>query len=256
MTDIISQAKRKYLLQPDRLDLRDKMFHSADFRTPQHLPPAVDMRAQCSPIVDQGHLGSCTANAIASGLREFLLLQSGQELTRLSRLFLYWHERDIEHTVDEDSGAMLRDGMRVLQKIGVCPEADYPYEISHFTDRPSTQAEQDASTYKISEYHRVANIQLLKAALAGGLPVVIGFKVYESFESQETAQTGIVQIPDPTMEQLLGGHAVLAVGYEDEKNHVIIRNSWGEKWGDQGYCYFPYELFHDGIVTDMWTGRV
>ncbi|MGZ4123276.1 MAG: C1 family peptidase [Tumebacillaceae bacterium] len=256
MTDIISQAKRKYTLQRDRLDLRDKMYHSPDFRTPEHLPASVDLRAQCSPIVDQGQLGSCTANAIASGLREYLLLQSGQELTRLSRLFLYWHEREIEHTVNEDSGAMIRDGMKVLQKLGVCPEVDYPYEISHFTDRPSPQAEQDALTNRISEYHRVTNLNLLKAALASGLPVVLGFSVYESFESAETAKTGIVTIPDPSMEQLLGGHAVLAVGYDDAKQQVIVRNSWGTTWGDQGYCYFPYELFQDGIVNDMWTGKV
>lgn len=257
----MNNVNRKYNVRPDAVDMRDKMFRTAVFNTPEVLPSAVDLRDKCSPVVDQGQLGSCTANAMASGLREYLLLRSGQPFTRLSRLYLYWHERLIEGTLNEDAGAQIRDGMKVMQKLGVCPEADYPYAIEHFTDKPTDAAEKSAALYRIGEYHRVASLSLLKAALAQGLPVVIGFAVYDSFETREVADNGIVPIPNAETENMLGGHAVLAVGYDDEKGHVIIRNSWGEGWGDAGHCYFPYEMWNYNailqapFVFDMWAGH-
>jgi C1A family cysteine protease len=116
-----------------------------------------------SPIVDQGELGSCTANAIVSGLREYLELKEGKELTPLSRLFLYWHERDVEGTVNEDSGAYIRDGMKALTDIGVAPETDFPYDVSKFTLKPSDQAEKDAANFKITSYHRVTDLNGLRS---------------------------------------------------------------------------------------------
>jgi C1A family cysteine protease len=247
---------RKYLLKADLHDARDSIYGSQRFDSAEKLPLSVDLRAHMSPIVDQGELGSCTANAIASGLREYLELKNGRALTRLSRLFLYWHERKFEGTVNEDSGAYIRDGMKVLQQIGVCPERDYPYVIGHFTATPTPKAEADASAFKISTYQRVLNLQQLKASLAEGYPVVVGISVYESFESKAVAETGQVPMPNMNREQLLGGHAVLAVGYGDAARHVIIRNSWGAGWGDKGYCYMPYAYFTTpGLVSDMWTGR-
>jgi C1A family cysteine protease len=245
----------KYTLKQDREDLRDLHFTSGTFRTTAHLPKEVDLRQALSPIVDQGQLGSCTANAIASGLREYLLLKDEQPLTRLSRLFLYWCERDLEGTIGEDSGAMIRDGFKILQKVGVCPEADFPYDISKFTQSPTQTMVQDASPFRITSYHRVTTQAQLKASLAEGLPVVIGIKVYDSFESYDVAKTGMVPVPK-SGENFLGGHAVLVVGYKiiKRKLHYIVRNSWGEDWGDKGYCYIP-STFFSKYVMDMWTGR-
>ncbi|WP_122628272.1 C1 family peptidase [Lucifera butyrica] len=244
----------KYLLKKDTLDLRDHIFYSAKYKLVEHLPTKVDLRASCSPIVDQGELGSCTANAIASGLREYLELKAGQSLTTLSRLFLYYEERLLEGTVNEDSGAEIRDGMKVLNQIGVCPEADWPYDISTFTNPPNNKDVADAAAFKVSEYHRIASLTQLKAALAEGLPVVIGIEVYASFESDEVAKTGIVPIPDKSKEQYLGGHAVLVVGYDDSRNMLIVRNSWGDSWGDKGYCYLPYDYFNQ-YSSDCWTSQ-
>src|SRR5690242_15676766 len=112
---------RKYPLKREKRDLRDYQFRSTAFMSPSELPKKVDLRQQMPPIVDQGSLGSCTANAIASGLREYLLIKAQEEWTPLSRLYLYWHERELEGSVEEDSGAYIRDGMKVLQKRGVCP---------------------------------------------------------------------------------------------------------------------------------------
>jgi C1A family cysteine protease len=250
----MSKMNRKYNVKPDPIDLRDQIYHSQVYRHPDHLPMEIDLRPTCSPVVDQGELGSCTANAIASGLREYLELKAGKSPIRLSRLYLYWHERALEGTIDQDSGAAIRDGMRVLQKLGCPPEMDFPYMISQFTVKPSPQAELDASKFRVKSYHRVPNLISLKTSLAEGWPVVVGFMVYESFESEKTAQTGLVSIPKEG-ESLLGGHAVLAVGYKEieNKKYIIIRNSWGSGWGDQGYCYFPEAMFTNGIVTDMWT---
>jgi C1A family cysteine protease len=250
--------ERKYPLKREQRDLRDYHFKSTAFTEPQTLPEKVDLRNEMSPIVDQGELGSCTANAIASGLKEYLLIHGQEGWTPLSRLFLYWHERKLEKHVEEDSGAYIRDGMKVLQKIGVCPESDYPYVISHFRDAPTPTAENDAAQYRIGEYSRILDLHALKASLAEGLPVVIGVLIYESFHSPEVAQTGKVHYPDKFKERILGGHAMLAVGYTDEgsSGSVIVRNSWGTDWGDDGYCYLPYKMFQDpDCVMDMWTGQ-
>jgi len=250
--------KRVYKLRPDIEDLRDKVFRATLYKTKAALPKVVDLRSGCSPVVDQGELGSCTANAIASGLREYRELSNGNPLIPLSRLWLYWEEREIEGTVNEDAGAEIRDGMKVLQQIGCAPETDWPYDITKFSQTPPPQSTKDASPFKIAEYHRVTDLTALKTVLAEGYPVVIGIKVYESFESEQVAQTGNVPLPKRG-EKLQGGHAVLVVGYKDDATYksrgvVICRNSWGESWGDKGYFYLPYSYFAS-YVTDMWTGN-
>ena len=196
---------RKYLLKKDTPDLRDHVFYSGVYKSVAHLPNKVDLRDQCSTVVDQGELGSCTANAIASGLREYLFNKNKQPWIELSRLFLYWEERNLEGTVNEDSGAEIRDGMKVLQKIGVCPETDWPYDISTFTNPPIDKMVTDVAIYKVSEYHRIKTLDQLKAALAEGLPVVIGIDIYESFECDEVAETRIVPMP-----RAMRGNNVLA----------------------------------------------
>lgn len=245
-------AIRKYTLRKDPVDHRDYVFRSVSIVDHAMLPLSVDLRDQMPPVVDQGELGSCTSNALVSGLREFWLLKSGDQ-TRLSRLFHYWHERELQGTVDEDSGSTLRDGMRVLKSIGVCPEPDYPYDITKFTEKPSDQAEKDAPPYRIQAYHRVPNLTALKVALAEGNPVAMGIVVFESFESQRVADTGIVPMPW-FWEQELGGHAILAVGYDDDNQWIIFRNSWGDAWGDGGYGYLPYRYVQK-YASDMWTGQ-
>jgi len=242
---------RHYTVQKDVEDARDYIFSGVH----PHLPKYVDLRKLMSPVVNQGHLGSCTANAIVCGLREYLSRRHNDD-TRLSRLFLYWQERSMEGTIEQDSGAMLRDGMKVLHKIGVCSEIEDPYRTTEFRKKPSERSVIDAAKYKITSYERVLNLESLKVCLAHDFPVVFGFIVYESFESREVTETGIVPMPNKLLEKQLGGHAVCAVGYDDERKQVIVRNSWGKDWGMEGYCYFPYEMFADKtLVNDMWTGR-
>lgn len=250
---------RKYLTKKDKHDPRDH--HYGMYKAIAHaseLPTSVDLRDKAAtiPFFDQGQLGSCTANAICF-LKEYNdhigNTQEEGEFFYLSRLFLYWHERSYEGTTTQDSGAFIRDGFKTLSKIGVCGESFFPYDISTFTNTPSTDAEENAKLHTISQYYRLIGPTMIKQSLANdGLPVVIGIDVYESFESAEVARTGIVPMPDTSKEQLLGGHAVCVVGYRED-GYFIVRNSWGEGWGDKGYFYLPEEFF-DHYVSDCWTG--
>lgn len=252
----MTRMKRKYNLKPDPIDLRDHIFKATLIVHPTQLPAEVDLRPQMSPIVDQGELGSCTANAIVSGLREFLMLKAGVTLTPLSRLYLYWHERFIEGDVNEDAGAIIRDGMNVLASMGACPEVDFPYVVTKFTSKPSDQAEKDAAAFKITSYHRIYDLNSMKACLAEGFPVVIGMQVYASFESDDVANHGMVPLPK-FGEETLGGHAMCVVGYKyiGRDEYLIVRNSWGTSWGDKGYCYIPSSFVTRNYINDMWTGR-
>jgi C1A family cysteine protease len=238
---------------PDRPDQRDRLY-AAIAAPPRRLPAQVDLRAGCSPVEDQGELGSCTANALVGGL-EFLEKKAGQPVTDLSRLFVYYNERVMEGTVNEDAGAMLRDGVKSLVKQGVCTEMIWPYVISKFAVKPPAACYRQALTHQVLSYHRILSLREMRQCLAEGYPFVFGFTVYESFESDAVARTGRVRLPKPA-ERALGGHAVLAVGYDDAKKRFTVRNSWGADWGLAGYFTMPYGyLSNRDLADDFWTLR-
>ena len=250
---VIAPRQYRYGWLPDLPDQRDFKYAAA-FRVPRKLPPAVDLRAQCSPVENQGKLGSCTANALAGAL-EFLEVKNKQPFVDLSRLFIYYNERVIEHTVNSDSGAMLRDGIKTLAKQGVCSEIKWPYRIARFTARPTPSCYTDAANHQILTYHRLSTLNEMRACLADGFPFVFGFTVYESFESDPVAHSGAVPMPQPG-EHVLGGHAVMAVGYDDAGQVFTVRNSWGAKWGQKGYFTMPYDYLANGsLASDFWTVR-
>jgi C1A family cysteine protease len=226
-------------------DSRDKLY------TPKAiiLPKTVDLRANCSPIEDQGNLGSCTGNAVA-GIVEYLDRKSGKNLD-VSRLFIYYEERVLIGTVTEDSGAYIRDGIKVLNKKGAPLESIWPYNINRFATRPNVLAYTDAAKRKAGTYEKVANFAGVKNALARGFPVVIGFDVYESFYN--IGSNGIMPYPNTATEELLGGHAVAIVGYNDNTSRFIVRNSWGTSWADRGYFYMPYRVIQNtSMSSDFW----
>ena len=249
---LTTRSIQRYGWVPDLPDARDFMY-AAPERVLASLPTSVDLRPDLPPVYDQGQLGSCTANAIGAA---FQFQQRREQLADFmpSRLFVYYTERVIEGTVDEDSGAMIRDGIKSVHKLGVCDEKIWDYDIARFTEKPPAEAYTQASEHQATVYRRVLPVlHQLQGCLASGTPFVFGFSVYDSFESREVAKTGVVPLP-PRGERLLGGHAVLAVGYDDASQRFIVRNSWGTDWGMDGYCTMPYGYLTDpSLARDFWA---
>jgi C1A family cysteine protease len=246
-------GKGTYGWVPDVPDQRDYLL-SAVLKVPAKLPRSVDLRPLCSKVEDQGELGSCTANALAGAI-EFLEMKDKVSFQDFSRLFIYYNERALEHTINSDSGAMIRDGVKTMAKQGVCSEKSWSYVVSKFKAKPGAACYKEALDHQITSYHRIVTLDEMRTCLAEGFPFVFGFTVYESFESQQVAKTGIVNMPT-SKEWVLGGHAVLAVGYDDAKQRFIVRNSWGDKWGQKGYFTMPYKYLSDrNLSDDFWTIR-
>lgn len=247
---------QRYGWVPDHPDIRDKLFathlatdlnvHDVDLRTTAFEPP----------IYDQGQLGSCTGNGIAAEV-QFVRRKQGLKPDFIpSRLFIYYNERAMEGTINVDAGAMIRDGMKSVTSQGVCPESDWPYDTTQFTTRPSDVAYKVALHDRTLAYYRVTPTEhYLKNCLALGYSFVFGVSVYSSFEV--VGPDGQVPMPDPSRENIVGGHCMRCVGNHDASRRFIVRNSWGTGWGDGGYCYMPYEyLLNPNLCDDRWTIRL
>jgi C1A family cysteine protease len=245
-----------YGWSPSVPDFRDQKFAIARVGA---LPPSVDLRAGCPEVWDQGQLGSCTAHAAAAAYA-FEAKRQGLPALKPSRLFIYYNERTLDGDVSADAGSYLRTAAKALNKFGVCDEAAWPYVESKFARKPTpaTKTFKPALKHTAVSYAALDNTKLadLKATLALGLPFMLGFSVYESFESDEVAKAGIVPMPAKSESQL-GGHAVLAVGYDDARQTFTVRNSWSSGWGDGGYFHIPYAyLTNPKLASDFWVIKI
>jgi C1A family cysteine protease len=252
----MGQKIQRYGWIHDLPDHRDQLY-SAPITALQALPPKMDLTPQCPPVYDQGQLGSCTANSIGAAVEFEQMKQKLSEIFIPSRLFIYYNERAMEGTVDSDSGAQIRDGIKSVAKQGVCPETEWPYNIAKFKTKPPKNCYTDALKHRVVLYQRVTPVlNQLRGCLASGYPFVFGFTVYESFESPAVAKSGHAPMPKPS-EQSIGGHAVMCAGYDDSKQWFIVRNSWGPNWGMKGYFTLPYAYVTDAqLASDFWTIRL
>lgn len=235
------------------------------------LATSVDLRPWCSPIENQGALGSCTANA-GVGLVEYYERRAFGKHIEGSRLFLYKATRNLLKWTG-DTGAFLRSTMEAMVLFGVPPEQYWPYTTAApaFDQEPSAFCYAFAQNYQAINYYRLdppgttraALLASIKAKLAANLPSMFGFSVYQSYTQANTSG----KIPYPYAgEKIVGGHAVVAVGYDDAmkiKNTspgaaettgaLLIRNSWGTAWGAGGYGWLPYDYVLNGLAIDWWS---
>lgn len=244
--------------KPQFPDYRDEAFLYQP-RKGLVLPPKVDLRAKFENITvyDQGSLGSCTAQAAAGALLFNDTYDKDEPVVKPSRLFIYYNTRRIEGTINEDSGAMIRDVIKALVKWGYPPEGMWPHTLREFKTKPLQTCYSEALKERINSYHPVRGqyINELKACLAEGFPIIFGFSCYSSMFQAKVNQSGVIPMPKRG-DALEGGHAVLAVGYDDTTQQVIFRNSWGLKWGSRGYGFLPYSyITNRNLASDFWTIR-
>jgi len=222
--------------------------------------------AQMEPY-DQGQLGSCTANGLAFCYVYDEIKQNNKIQFMPSRLFIYYNERYIEGTTNQDAGAQISDGVSVLQQFGVCSEEEWPYDAPKYMDVPTYECYATGSKCKALKTGNVLEMEAgvnksthVVAALAAGYPVILGFVVFNSFEDDTTSQTGTMSMPSPT-DTVVGGHCVVIVGHNMELG-FLVRNSWGNQWGcpangpntPRGYFWMPSAFLNGSYMANQGDG--
>ena len=217
----------------------------------EHLPKlSIDLTEWASPIEDQWQLGSCTAQAIVGGYELLLNKNYPDRFVDLSRLFVYYNARLFENDTHKDVGAYIHDGIKAVSDFGICQESIWPYNVEMFTVKPTPYAYSNAQKYKLLFYNRTTTISQMIEALHLGLPVIIGVYLFNEF-NEVSKDNPILKMPRSDKETG-GGHAMCITGYNRIDNLFKVRNSFGINWGDNGYCYIPFDYAKE-YFNDCWT---
>jgi C1A family cysteine protease len=237
----------KFNIKPSLPDIRDYIYKNDSTEV---LKESVDLREWDTIVESQDSLGSCSANAITNAYELCVNRMYPEYFTHLSRLFVYYNTR-VEHgIVEEDEGMFLRDGMKSLTKYGVCCEELWPYDIEKFTEQPTDESYKDAEKRKILKYQKLTSVYYIAQVLNSNKPVVFGMEIYDSFMNLNE-RISTVSFPS-RKENSLGGHAMCMVGYDLEKRLFLAKNSFGPEWGDNGYCWIPFDYIQQEGY-DVWT---
>lgn len=244
--------KRFYGCLEDDIDERDWPYKSI---IRGRLPCRVDLRKCCSPVEDQGPIGSCVAHGIVGNLEE-RLIHCQVKYEDLSRLYMYYVARYLQNETQIDSGCSIRTALKALKKYGCCAERLWEYKPDLFRIKPPQECYEDAKRYCNVAYYRVDSLKAVKKALAQGDPIIMGATLFDSFESDVVEHSGIVPMPKDG-ENEVGRHCMLIVGFMDATEQFIVRNSWGNKWGLKGYCMMPYKYIGNReLVSDLWVLKI
>ncbi len=212
-----------------------------------------DLTPLMPPIEDQGQLGSCTSFGIGRVLN-YAHKKAGGSFFDPGHLFVYWNERAMEGTVNEDAGAQITDGITVVTKFGACSEKLWPYDIAKFKIKPPQKAYTDGLKFQAVHAYKVDNTDgvSIRKALSNGFPVVVGFMVYQDFENLNSSRYTL-RMPKKG-ERPLGGHCTVLTGHDDKRKLYIDDNSWNTDWGNKGRALLPYAYIHNGhICDDCWV---
>ena len=244
---------RKFGWKKDKPDERDYKVYSLP-RLSQTIVDNVDLESKMPPIYDQGQTSSCTGNATAAGFDDVHNSQFGKFMFP-SRLQIYYEGRRTEGSTSEDCGASIRDVIKGIVRVGCVPESMWPFIEDNVTKEPPAELLVEAEKHQAISYYRIPdnNLQLILQSLSSGYPIVFGMTVYDSIMSDEVSKTGILNNPTIT-ESSLGGHAVVLVGYDKSANRFKVRNSWGPKWGQNGYFTMPFSyVTNKNLCDDFWV---
>jgi|WetSurMetagenome_2_1015567.scaffolds.fasta_scaffold100234_2 C1A family cysteine protease len=237
----------KFTLKPDKPDRRDFKYR---LKVTGSLPESTDMEniKVFDLRYDQGELGSCTANASCEAYRKSLQVNDQPDY-ETSRLFQYYNSRTDK---SEDTGASIRDAFKAMNKYGICNELLWPYKINQFADQPINRCYEEALDHQTIRYEKISPVSkiLIMDALFHKHPINCGIPVYESFESNEVARTGLVPMPNRCKEQLLGYHAICMLDYDSDG--VWCLNSWGKYWGKGGTFHLTWD-FVLKYASDIWV---
>jgi C1A family cysteine protease len=253
------RRRQHYGWTPDDADARDHRYNPPRLGA---VPAKVSLRDGFPPAYYQGQLKSCAANAVAAAI-QYDRIKQGLPSCQVtpSRLFIYYNARAIEGRVAWNAPTRVRNVIKGVARYGACFEGkladQWPYVIKRFKRKPRPLCFKAAKKDRALQYSRVArDIEHLKACLASGYPVVFGFWAYDSIETRTVEKTGAIPLPK-AREKRLGGHVVLAIGYDDAKRRLLIRNSWGASWGNSGYGTMPYAyVLNPDLASDFWTIRM
>lgn len=237
----------KLNIKPSLPDVRDYIYYNNSTKL---LQKNVDLRKWDTLVENQSSLSSCSSNALTNAYELMVKKEYPEYFTHLSRLFIYYNTRSKYDDLNKDEGMTMRDGLKTLAKIGVCSESLWPYDATKFNDEPTGECYEDAKKRKVLKYQRLMSTYYITEVLNNSKPVVFGIEIYDGFMDLNS-RISIVNFPS-RKEKSLGGHAMCMVGYDLNKQLFLAKNSFGPDWGDNGYCWVPFEyLKQEGY--DIWT---